>query len=374
MSKYKFLCLDDEDAVQSLIRTLNRKSSRIHIEWGFPKTFTQQIEQIIALDKDSSIDGLMLDLRLDQSVGDNGESADYRAGALAQQIRTLATEKKISAFPIFLWSIDAKLSKSFNKDNTSQMLFDMVILKGELPDNASLVEKRLASVAKAYKDIAASLKKSNSFFDLLQLPEADRCLMNPRIGEEFAQGPKSFPVHVYASYILNEIILMAGPLIDESLLCARLGLDSNQSSLSGLFENLDAKCQYEGPFGDAWKRWWWPLVEKWWLSLDEHGKPMTSLPAPDRVDVLKKKLKLKGLVAAKPYANGYGQYFSTVCQALEFPLDPIDGFVIASSGMKPWQDKCYLSREAALNRSKYNVRVELDPFEKERLQSYKKPS
>jgi hypothetical protein len=50
----------------------------------------------------------------------------------------------------------------------------------------------------------------------------------------------------------------------------------------------------------------------------------------------------------------------------------MDGFVVAATGRLPWHDKEYISREAALNRAKYNVHLELDPFEKNRLESLKK--
>jgi hypothetical protein len=87
------------------------------------------MEDIVLWDKSQKLDGLILDLRLDQTVGQGQEQADYRAGSLAQEIRTLATEGKISAFPIFLWSIDKNLSKSFNRDSSSQEIFDFTLLR-----------------------------------------------------------------------------------------------------------------------------------------------------------------------------------------------------------------------------------------------------
>jgi hypothetical protein len=373
MRKYKFVCLDDEDTVTSLIKTLNKRTALFQIKLEYPKPFPKQVEDIIALDKTSSIDGLILDLRLDQAVGEGQTQADYRAGSLAQEIRTLATEGKLSPFPVFLWSIDTKLSKSFNRDNTIQDLFDIIILKEEFPEKATVIATQLASVAKAYKDIETSMSRSKGFSSLLKLKEENDSLLDPRIGEEFFKSPKSFPVHAYAKYILNQIVITSGPLVDEATICARLGLDVKKSEdVSKLMKMLEPKCLYKGPFGDGWRRWWWQLVEKWWLQLGKDMKPMTSLPASDRVDILKTKTGLKRLAVAKPFAEGYGNYFSTVCQVLGFPLDPIDGFVVASTGKLPWQDKSYISREAALNRAKYNVQLELDPFERERLQTLKK--
>jgi hypothetical protein len=373
MSKFNVICLDDEETVSSLIKRLNNSTNRIHIDYKYPKPFPKQIEEIITWDRAHLLDGLVLDLRLDQTVAQGQEQADYRAGSLAQEIRTLATEGKLSAFPIFLWSIDKRLSKSFNKDMSSQELFDFTLLKEDFPEKASERAMQLAAIVQAYKDIGISIKKMKCFGDLLGLREQDSGALDPRVGESFLRQPRSFPIHSYAKYVLDQVVLISGPLIDELTLCARLGIDQEKSDdFHKLLEKLDAGCSYKGPFGDGWKRWWWPLVERWWERIQPNGKAMTSLAAPDRVDVLKARLKLKRLSVAEAIGAEYGQFFSTVCQVLKVPLDPLDGFVVAATGRLPWHDKEYISREAALNRAKYNVHLELDPFEKNRLESLKK--
>lgn len=53
------------------------------------------------------------------------------------------------------------------------------------------------------------------------------------------------------------------------------------------------------------------------------------------------------------------------------PLDPIDGLLVSGRPPEPWQDKCYLSIKAALERVGRNEGLKVHPLERSRLSELK---
>ena len=73
------------------------------------------------------------------------------------------------------------------------------------------------------------------------------------------------------------------------------------------------------------------------------------------------------LKAPKVIAKGYSSRFTTICQKLRRPLDPVDGFALSGRKLEPWQERLYVSAEVATKPGRYRFDGEFDPLEAERL-------
>jgi hypothetical protein len=367
MRQHKYLCLDDDtESVADLVELLNCSSQAVVIVAQPPKPFDPQIQEIITTAKKSQLRGLILDLRLDELKTVGLPMARYSAPSVAQEMRTLMTQKRVPPFPILLWSIDQKMARSYNPDLTSHDLFDSYIDKPEVPNTPDKYAGELLSLSLGYRRIASAVKKRVSFNQLLRVPDRH---IDPRVGEQFA-SKTVLPTHTYALYILKQLIRRSGPLIDKGTVCARLGVDPTSPAINRLFKRLDKSVVYKGPFADAWPRWWAHALEDWWQKITGKPQELASLTADDRVVKLRKILRMgDGLDIMSPISDSYSRYFTTTCVASEQPLDPIDGFVVADPGAQPWHDKRYVSREAALDPAAFEKKFTLDPLEEARLKT-----
>jgi hypothetical protein len=317
-------------------------------------------------------DGLILDWRLDKIANSESKRATFRAAALAQEIRTRATEGEYRDLPIVLWSTYENLKVSYYADDTSHDLFDYKHHKDKLGDSADAVRKELLSLAEGYKRIRATEGAMGKMKKMLTLEDEVYNKLDPRFTQRFLPN-QSVPAHEYARFILKEAILKPGLLISEGLLAARLGVDAESSSdWKALLQKLPSNAKYKGAFHEAWPRWWSYLVEKeWWRSLAPKLRPLSRLPADKRVELLKRFTELEGLVAAQPIKEYYWTRFQTLCEYHQKPLDPIDGVIIREEEPQPWQQRRYISIDVALERKGEAKNLRPHPVELERLREIK---
>jgi len=298
---------------------------------------------------------------------------EYRATALAQELRTRATEKRITDVPIALLSTNIKFKASFEKDDTSHDLFDAVYTKESVLEDGVRISQELVCLAKGYILINESKGTNRDFvLGLLNLKVDDFGFIDPRLGSEFEGERKRFPVHEYARFILRYLLNSSGPLISEKVLAARLGIDIESSNdWEKLRDKFFCQCQYDGIFNEAWPRWWMFKVEKTWQTLTDSNASLRGLDAHERVENLIKATKLKNLFSPAPIEQGYSTKFWTLCKGFQKPLDPIDGLLVSGRPPEPWQDKCYLSIKAALERVGRNEGLKVHPLERSRLSELK---
>lgn len=319
----------------------------------------------------------MLDLRLDREV----ERASYRATSLAQEFRTRATEKASAVTewfgdrPIVLWSTDEKLRDSFKPDNTGHDLFDLRCVKDDIanePGTPAHVGRQMKSLALGYRQLGQILAENST------LPVLWRALgfesleqtnfLDPRIEMVFKRREGSLPAHEYARFIVNQLLEHPGPLIEEKLLAARLGVDAEKSAdFDELLSHLEPIAAYEGVFAEGWPRWWPNNLETWWNEVDNCPGTLQSLQAAERVEGLKRAFGLENLVAAVPLREKDSSRFWTVCRATQHPLDPRDGYILDTPSSHPWQERIYVSAFAALNGTARRQGLQLDPLEGERF-------
>jgi uncharacterized protein YeaO (DUF488 family) len=362
----KFLYLDDEEKerVEPFAQALSSEDMGLEVMFENPKEYSNQIDELTK----GNFDGLILDWRLDLIPVIDGESVRYRASTLTQEIRGIASEKHELEVPIVLLSTFDKLRQSYERDETSHDLFDKIYLKEKVGEQAQQISKELCALVKGYHRIIAARNKKFPFYKILDIEEEDAGILDIRIQDIFSGDE---PAHKYAQFIFKELIDVPGPLIDEFILAARLGVDIEKS---GDWENLKVtfldSFSYKGPFGEVWPRWWSILLEKWWETLEGSSEPLPFLNAKERVEILRKNTKLESLLPAELIEKEYSSKFWTICQVRKRPLDPIDGFMLQSRGNFPWQERLYVSKIAALKREHIAEGLKIHPFDRESWNDY----
>jgi len=177
-----------------------------------------------------------------------------------------------------------------------------------------------------------------------------------------------YPTHVIARFILNELIEKQGPLIDESILAARLGVDKSRSTdWDKIIESLSFS-KYSGVFSSGWSRWWMPMVEQWWVESINSTSYLRSTPASERVKLINEKLGITNIFPSDRIEKSDSEEYWTVCKGYYRPLDPVDGLIIyGQENLYPWQDSEYVSIDAALRRKNVDSWKKVAKIEEERL-------
>jgi len=368
----RYLYVDDDE-----LKTLESFASRVKgthgdfdIDVKQPADFDHNVLRLIEMLED--YDGIILDWRLDMLPDESGKSFPLRAGAVAQEIRTRQTEG-VKEMPIVLWSTDSKLTGSYYGDNTSEDLFDRRHDKQEVMDSSQRIRNELTSLVVGYRKISGCIDAEQgldkSVFNLAE--EHHDAIPTSLDGHLFSTRQRA--AHVYARLILERLIYVPGPLISEELLAARLGIDREQSpDWQNLLAVLPGEAKYNGPFSEAWPRWWATLIErKWWQAASPDSPRLSTLGASARVSRIREITTLNNLTAAQPILDFYSDRYRTVCEFTRRPLDTVDGVTIDEKEPMPWQERRYLSVDAALERRGSTKGIRPHSSETERLEEIK---
>jgi hypothetical protein len=357
---YNLLYLDD-DPTATTIADGFRTTGLINITVQRPTEFESQLEELIA--GQEGIDGLILDLKLDDNL--SGErKARYTATSLASLVRSKVKEKVWKKeFPIFLFTTISKSNNLFSSDANSRDLFDWIFLKEEISNSS--IQFRIHAIIEAYSKIGMDKPNLPTILDLENLSRLDKRIF-PSYLDEFSS------VFNFSRYILNELIVAPGPLIDEYYLSSRLGCDVKASEDWDILKNEILKeAKYSGVFSNAFDRWWMYKLNDWWQSIEKENT-LASLDARERVEILSERLGLKRLIVAEPIKKSSSYRYWTVCQGFNRPLDPREGLRIDEKDPLPWQETRYISIEAALERVRRDQGLKVHPLERERFNDIKK--
>jgi hypothetical protein len=323
-------------------------------------------EELVKRVKERAPDGVLLDLVLDERQRGRSSEARRIANAYAQALRDAMTLGQIAAMPVALWSSQKKIQGFYEVDYTAHDLYDAVLDKAELSEEAKAAEiaLRLRVLAEDYPVITSSRGRGrNGLIRMLGLTtRSASALFDVRIGDHFDHDKRQ--THDYARYIRTQLLDQPRPLVDRELLLARLGLaagDQDQS-LPRLLHLL-ADSAYVGVFSRAWERWWFALVDTWW-SKNISDRPLASIKAEDRVQQLNEELNLT-LRQAVPIAGCTDTRFWAMCEVEMAPVAVSESFVAASSSDRPWHDPRYISMPAAM-RGENSAKVA--PEERRRLE------
>ncbi len=364
---FKYLYIDDNNgsSAESTSKSLNA-TGEISVDYVPPKGIWE--DEISNLEKViPDYQGLLLDLRLDEIPNPTKLKSRYSGTSVAQEIRTLIKnpEKSVKDLPIVLISSQINLENFL--DSTGKDLFDYFIQREELTiDEYPIVITRLSSLSKGYELIAHS-KTVNELIGLDSLDFLDSRLLDV-ISEKRNQS-----IHLLAGFILKSLILKSGPLLNERVLAARLGIDITKSggAWAKLLEQFD-EFKYNGVFAEGWNRWWMLGVLKFWKEKIQYKNTPRDVPASIRVKQIEEKLGIAGLVAAEKAKYCTSENFWTICCATQVPIDTSDGFIIANpEGYYPWQDFVYICPEEALSQLNIKKWKRISASENIRLEALK---
>jgi len=355
-----FLYIDDDKVQTSKekVQGFEQKGRLTIVPNQHKGTWEEQLKFIKG--NENSMNGLILDLRLDDFPNEETKYADFRGTSLAQEIRTRQKETALVSFPIVLFSANDKLEQSL--ENSGKDLFDICIDKSKVnTETFSIITPQLISLAEGY----ISLKDNK---DIPKILNVDVDLIDERFVSELAQLLNN-PIHIISQFIIYELIEKQGLLIDEQVLAARLGIDIANSLDWTAVKNSLSSTKYNGVFSEGWQRWWVPLIEEWWKETVKAKTYLRSTPATERVALIKDALQLENIQSSQKIEKADSEEFWTVCKGYNKPLDPVDGLIIeGQEKLYPWQEPEYVSIDAALkSKNKDTVWKNVAKIEEEHL-------
>jgi len=354
-----YLYIDDEkeDQVKQYVDSL-QKHKDLNIDRIKPGKFEELITKVI----DNNPDGILIDWKLDGIPTGNGQ---YKAGSVAQELRTRSVENEALVKPIILISTDERLQETYNKEGTSHDLFDFLYKKNIVAEEGKRVANELIEFSNSYNYLKEYRKEKKEINEILDLEEQE--LLDSRIYGSFPTKKNNLkPVHEYAQFIINHLIRIPGPLIDEKTIAARIGVNIEDSkNWDVIKKDHFNEIKYSGPFSGIWNRWWALKLESWWIDTIDGKTPLQLLKASQRVELIKKKIGIE-FTPCKPIEENYSSEYWTICQDLGLPLDPVDGFMVESNKQFPWQEELYISKKSAIERTFDNKGFDLHQMEKER--------
>lgn len=368
----KYLYLDDNsaDAVSGQVSALNSNKAELEVTHQQPVGDWEKEREFFLNEFSKKYDGLIIDLRLDDEPNAQGRQSFYKGTSLAQELRTLSTEKKFKETPIILLSANAKIEESL--DSTGKDLFDIRISKERLQGGIfNVIRSQMIALGNGYKFISELKQRTDQYdWSSTVLKVKQECLDN----RFFVKARSLFdePTHSFISFLIKSLLSRDGLLISALTLAARLGVDISKSpdfeKLTALFD----KALYRGVLHEGWRLWWANDAEKIlsaWFPADVYVK---NLNAADRIEVIKKETKINGIIAAEPLDYSKSTAYWTHCVGTKRPIDPIDGFVIANQeNLSPWEERKYVSTFEALNRKFVGAWENVSATELDRLQTLK---
>lgn len=301
-------------------------------------------------------DAYIFDFRLTANKG------RLDAPAIAQAMRTKGINYKVA--PIILISNEGNL-KEFDKDLTSQDLFDFAVSKTNFRNDLTKYSNRINAFINAYKSISDANFKLNDILNI-ELSDIDR-LIDYRLIEKTQSEKIVDDVYSYCRFINTALIRSIGPLVGIDVLSARLGVSKDSKDWEKLLVLLD-NCKYKGILSDVYQRWWMEDISKWWAA-NFDNKSLRRINSKERVSLLTNYTNFD-LTQIEPIKHATSSTFWTICIETKMALDPSEGYIIDKKEMAPWQEMEYLSLNAALEQSDY--RKYLSPADRNEIRDIEK--
>jgi hypothetical protein len=329
---FKILYIEDLEP-GSIVHNLSRFG--FEVTHYVPKTFEETISKI------KDFDLLLFDFRLTETT------AFFDAPTIASTIRTINSTYHYDV-PIVLISSEDKIC-DYYKDYTSQNLFDLSITKKNLLIDLPKYSIRFQSLIKSYKLIN---EKKFNINELLNISGPENYIIDYRITEKLKSQLICSNVFAFSNFILNNLIRTIGPLIGEDVLSARLGISKSSSDWESLKSNFES-FKYKGIFSDSYDRWWNEGLINWWKAHNDGKNNLRILNSDQRKSILAEKLNIDlSTIPLTKYA--FSSAYWTICKELFLPIDPIDGLELNRRELLVWQDKEYISIQAAIEPTQFD--------------------
>lgn len=358
--KSHYLYIDDDPQSNNIIQGFENDNLSISIA-QHQNSWKDQMHYLT--ENEGILDGLILDLKLDQFPNQNNIKANYRGTSIAQEIRTRQKEKVLKSFPIVLFSTKEEFDLAM--EDSAKDVFDMCMDKSNLSvDLYTAYTSQLIALSEGYKMLSTNNK-------LESILNTDITLLDSRFVFEYNELKRS-PVHVQTRFLITEFFERQGLLINEDVLAARLGVDKNNSKDWGILKQTLTPAKYEGVFSLGWERWWAHLVERWWNEAVTSEMSLRTTTADLRVRKIKERLGLSDVVPATKKGKAKSNEFWTICKGCGKPLDPVDGLLISGQdNLYSWQEPEYVSIDSALNKEGIQYWQNLAGVEKEHFEKFK---
>lgn len=357
---YNYFYIDD-DPIGTITETAKGLSIKDEIIVTAYQHETWDNELSFLKEKINEFDGVILDWKL-KGANANKEKANYNIEALAQQIRTLVSDKIIvKDFPIILCSAEFDFKETIQKNSTPLDLFDIIYEKEEFDARKEEVITQLFSLANSYK-ILTDAKTINSILgEKKDLDYRLKDYLSKLITEET-------PIHNIVRFVLRKIIEIPGLLINDKILASRLGVDiiehQNDKNWEELLGHLKP-IKYGGVLSEGWYRWWAKDLMDWWRNT--FNCELGNLNAEKRVEMLNSKFNIE-LKLAKKTKKSKSTFFWEVCKKTGRPIAINDAILSIEEYEKmPWQADEYYSIDSALEEAANKIH----PLDRDKVQKLK---
>lgn len=241
--------------------------------------------------------GVLMDVDLSAIVSEFGTGP-----GIAQDIRTKQKAGLACEFPIVRFSAMDPLVRNVFGDPSSEDLFELKVLKDDVPENRDQIISQLRGTTAVYEVI----------IHLVEQPDKSEEILAQLFGENAGTLVKwshegltakvltgsSHAPHVAAGAFCRQFLVPPGLLIDERLLAVRLGIDTIRSGAA--WHEIAGKCQffaYKGVAGQHFPRWWSRGLDEWWFTEIDNGGPIAGRTPTERVELLSRATGVTGLVA-----------------------------------------------------------------------------
>lgn len=359
-----FILIDDESGSESPAEIYGEaivaaSDGELSVRTHKPSSIAKTLEHIAEVKPD----GLFLDIALTNALNSDGGPIGFDGIALAQQIRTMQTRALsqrsagLPEFPLIRFSKKDVIREYVSGDSTSDDLFDEKIDKDEIIEAPHGAALRAFSLAADYPRVAHYARdlSDEALANLLGLTPVLLGRLDVRV--LLGLRRKDAPAHILSRHLVGTLLGRPGPLMAEDLLAVRLGVDRDQSEdWPALLQGLSAAA-YRGAFGAGYPRWWLPLVLDWWRDQVDADQLPYRIDAPQRVDALRERTRLRRLTSLREDPDSPGLRFWHICSESSRPVDPTTGFALLPVwGQESWQDPDYLCLEEA-RRDSRNARL-----------------
>jgi len=337
-----------ESTSEAYASGLSNEELGLRVELQTPLPWGEQIR--FFKENQEKFQGILLDYRMDekqiQENEDNKYFTSYTGISMAQAYRDFVSLVELKDIPIVLISAEKNLPL-FKKDITGHDLIDLVIPKNffEAESEATIQKtKELISLANGYKKISQSISLTNIDLEsMLGIPENK---VYDKVFVTLKEFYKKFDPNAFARFILNKIIAPPGLLLNEDWVAAKMGIAIEESgeAWNEFKTKILSSLLYNGVFSDFYKRYWKYKLDDWWEKEIDPEDFYENISAETRIQKLKLKTGINGLVVAKPIYPQYKDKFTVVCKLTKKPLDTQDGFAVAGESFEYWQEREYVSK------------------------------
>ncbi|HEC85582.1 MAG: hypothetical protein DRR08_28725 [Candidatus Parabeggiatoa sp. nov. 2] len=309
---YQGIFVDAAEADKHFAELMSSKGRYgLRVEFQKPDEMMTLAKEILS----SQPDLVALNYRLNNNR--KKRPSNYKAGALAQQLRDSVMESVSKDFPIILVSSQDDI-KAFFDNVTAHNLFDRCFSKEELElGNGGLHSEELLSLVKGYKHLIKNWNQPERWSIFLGITGQERLRISYQAIREL---DKLKAPHQVARDILRYVIDRPGLLLDKENLLAELGVAETGKDVDALLEILrQEKVLYTGIFSEGWTRWWSHRLDRWGEKLCNEA--LGNLTAKQRTSCLNKKLGLKLSPAKSRWQGHTNALFAFACVSCHQPTE-----------------------------------------------------